>query len=508
VDVEVLRRQYSYHPAFSRIAGVLNFFPPEMQAEVRTDPWRWRGRLRRTLRFELEQRSLRSLRRNHATLAAMWPGFVRKSDEWFELDLDAMSLDEVRRHRDDVSKVVRAVSPACGFAVAYHAHDLTFLLTGLLERWFGAGDSLYAQVTSGLEGSATVDEAERLWELGRLLRTARADVLAAARGEVDSFERLAKTDPQVRSFLEAFDAFWRNHRHRGASYKDVIYPRWGDQKGELLRLVGSFAESDAESPRTLNREMADRRRRAQRELLARCKGLTLWRRPILKLLFRYNEIYMSERDNHRFYFDRVWHQLRRIYLSYGRRLAAAAVLESPDDVFFLGAGEVEQGLAGELDAAEARARVRVRRAVWDRTLRAQPPKFLIGYTACTTGAPRSKAGALVGIGASAGSVTGPVRIVYSATELPAVRDGESLVTRQTDPAWSTVLPRIGGLVLETGGVLAHGASLCREFDLPCVTALEHATSLLRNGDVVTVDGHNGLVTVADPHTAEPTASRA
>lgn len=496
VDVEVLARQYSYHPKFSRIAGVLNFFPREMQRAVQSAPWRWQGRLRRTLRFELQQRSLRSLRNNHATLAAMWPGFVEQSDRWFDIDLDAMTLEQIRRHREDLNRVVAIVSPACGFAVAYHAHDLTFVLTGLLERWFGDGDSLYAQATSGLEGSVTVEESEGLWRLGHLLRSVGPLVGAAAVGDVEAFERQAQMDAKGRSFLEAFEAFWRLHRHRGASYKDLIFPRWGDEKGELLKVVASFAESDVQSPRTLNAAMAELRRRTQRELLARCKGPTLWRRPILQWLFRYNEIYMSERDNHRFYFDRVWHQLRRIYLSYGRRLAKAGVLAAPDEVFFLGAAEVEQGLAGGLKAEDAKARVEVRQVMWETTLRVQPPKFLAGYTARSDGAETSEGGALLGIGASPGCVTGPVRVVYDVRELPSVRDGEILVTRQTDPAWSTVFARIGGLVLETGGVLAHGASLCREFDLPCVTAVENATTVFRDGDVVTVDGRMGRVAFA------------
>ncbi|HEY2750227.1 PEP/pyruvate-binding domain-containing protein [Phenylobacterium sp.] len=494
VDVDVLRRQYSYHPKFSRLAGILNFFPESLQAAVRNDPWRWAGRLRRTARFELAHRSLRSLRHNHAALAAMWPGFIKQSDGWFDVDLDALSLEQVKEHRTELNKVVSVVSPACGFAVAYHAHDLTFILTGLLEKWFGDGDALYAQATSGLDQSVTVAESEGLWRLAKLLRSTPPQVRAAARTGFDGFERLAKAASEGRIFLEVFDTFWKAHRHRGASYKDVIHPRWGDDKGQLLSLIAGFVDSDVLSPRALNEEMAELRRRTQRELLARCRGPALWRRPILKWLFRYNEIYMSERDNHRFYFDRVWYQLRRIYRTFGRRLAEDGVLEGPDDVFFLGAGEVELGLSGALDSAAVKARVQTRRRAWERTLRSQPPKFLAGYASHDCRA-SSDAEVLVGIGASPGRVTGPVRVVYDVRELSNVADGEILVTRQTDPAWSTVFARIGGLVLETGGVLAHGASLCREFDLPCVTAIDDATSLLRDGDLVTVDGRSGRVSV-------------
>lgn len=494
-DVEVIRKQYAYHPAFSRISGILNFFPRNMQQSVRHEAWLWRGRLKRTVRFEGQQRKLRSLAHNHRTLNALWPDFIAESDRWFALDLGSMSLEQIAAHRADLNKVVAVVSPACGFAVAYHAHDLTFILTGLLEQWFGEGDALYARVTSGLEGSITVDESEHVWALGQQLRNCDPALLRAAhRGDYESFEKLASNTPAGRAVLERFQSFWVSHRHRGASYKDLIFARWGDDRGTLLRLVASFTGSDAKSPRAANAEMAALRRKTQRELLDACRGLKAWRRPILRWLFRYNEIYMSERDNHRFYFDRVWYQLRRIYLAYGAKLVDAGVLSVPDDVFYLGTAEVEQALQGALDASEARARVAVRRRVWSETLKSQPPKFLVGYSPHDEGVATMGGHAHIGIGASPGIATGRARVVYEVSELHRIADGEILVTRQTDPAWSTIFGRIGGLVLETGGVLAHGASLCREFNLPCVTALERASVLFQDGDLLQVDGTTGRVT--------------
>jgi len=503
LDMEVLRRQYDYHPAFSRIAGIVNFFPSQMHALVRQGRWRWRGRLLRTIRFEFQQRRLRSLAHNHRTLAALWPGFVEQTDGWFELDLDAMSLEEIAAHRAELSKVVGVVSPACGFAVAYHAHDLTFVLTGLLERWFGDGDRLYALVTSGLDGSVTVAESQALWELADLLRAA-APVLDAARSaEWGSTVAAAERTDAGRRFLAAFEAFWFGHRHRGASYKDLVHTRWGDDKGQLLALLLGYTSNDGRSPREQNEAMAGIRRRTQAELLARCRGLHRWRRPLLRWLFRYNEIYMSERDNHRYYFDRVWYQLRRIYLSHGRRLVRDGVLEAADDIFYLGAAEVDQALRGELDGHEASARVGVRRRVWNETLRVQPPKFLKGYSPFDDAPPPSGQRNWKGISASPGIATGRARIIHDVRELPRLCEGEILVTRQTDPAWSVVFPRISGLVLETGGVLAHGASLCREFNLPCVTALERATLVISDGDTVTVDGTRGRVSVVDSKPAIP-----
>ena len=83
-------------------------------------------------------------------------------------------------------------------------------------------------------------------------------------------------------------------------------------------------------------------------------------------------------------------------------------------------------------------------------------------------------------------------MIYDVRELSAVKDGDILVTRQTDPSWTTVFGRIGGLVLETGGVLSHGTSLCREYGLPCVTAVEQATVRIPDGARVELVGGEGL----------------
>jgi rifampicin phosphotransferase len=83
--------------------------------------------------------------------------------------------------------------------------------------------------------------------------------------------------------------------------------------------------------------------------------------------------------------------------------------------------------------------------------------------------------------------------VRDVAELARVLDGEILVARQTDPGWTPAFSRLAGLVLETGGVLAHGASLCREYGLPCVTAVGSATADIRDGEELVLNGSEGWI---------------
>jgi pyruvate,water dikinase len=207
---------------------------------------------------------------------------------------------------------------------------------------------------------------------------------------------------------------------------------------------------------------------------------------------------MAIRDNHRFYVDRNWYQVRRIYRSYGARLARAGVLKTGDDVFFLGIAEVRSALEKNLTGEQAARRVEVRRQTWQRTLREQGPKFLRGWAPYeTTPIGGSVERELRGIAASPGSAVSVARIVYDVSGLSAVKDGEILITRQTDPSWTTIFGRISGLVLETGGVLSHGTSLCREYGLPCVTAVERATVRIPEGSRIELHGSTGIIRILE-----------
>jgi pyruvate,water dikinase len=505
VDVAVVRRMYEYQPRLARIQGILNFVPRNQQDAFSKAPWRWRGRLRRILSYEFSNRRMRALANNYRFVQAQWPAYVSKSNAWLDMDLNSLSLPELRAHQANVQAEMAAVGPPCAIAVLSHASDLHLLLTGLLSRWLShtgmSGETLYARISSGLDDSETLQENEELWELAESVRALgpRAVDIALQRNW-DQFKSALSGSPKAAQLIAAFERFWHQHRHLGSSYKDLIWPRWGDDINLCFSMLAGYVGSKAERPSDIHARSARARRDAQRELLNALRGP--WaplRRWALTRLFRYNELYMAVRDNHRFYVDRNWYEVRRICLCFGARLAHTGVLQDRNDVFFLGLQELELALDGQLDASEACRRIEVRRKVWQTTLRRQGPKFLQGWAPFEETVV-SRAGAdrqLQGIAASPGSATGAARVVYDVSGLTAVKDGEILVTRQTDPSWTTVFGRIGGLVLETGGVLSHGTSLCREYGLPCVTAVERATVRIPDGSRVELLGNLGVVRLLD-----------
>ena len=102
---------------------------------------------------------------------------------------------------------------------------------------------------------------------------------------------------------------------------------------------------------------------------------------------------------------------------------------------------------------------------------------------------------LIGQPASPGVATGTVRCIRGASDLGKFRRGEVLVCDAIQPTMTHLVPLASAIVERRGGMLIHGAIIARELGIPCVNGVRSAAETLKNGDLVTVDGHLGIVTV-------------
>ena len=101
---------------------------------------------------------------------------------------------------------------------------------------------------------------------------------------------------------------------------------------------------------------------------------------------------------------------------------------------------------------------------------------------------------LSGFGVSGGVVEGIARVLTS-PDFAEVEPDEVLVAHTTDPSWSSIMFISSALVMDIGGSLSHAAVVARELEIPCVVNTQTGTSVIRTGDRVRVDGHEGTVEV-------------
>jgi phosphoenolpyruvate synthase/pyruvate phosphate dikinase len=185
---------------------------------------------------------------------------------------------------------------------------------------------------------------------------------------------------------------------------------------------------------------------------------------------------------------------KRALLEEAERLVQAHVLGEKEDIFYLTLQElhdvvrtnqVEEQLIGQ------------RRDAFRSYQPLTPPRVLTSDGEVFAGTYRRDglpAGALVGLPVSAGTIEGRARVILDIAQAD-LEAGDILVTAYTDPSWTPVFVAIRGLVTEVGGLMTHGAVIAREYGLPAVVGVEHATQLIRDGQRIRVHGTDGYVEI-------------
>ncbi len=180
----------------------------------------------------------------------------------------------------------------------------------------------------------------------------------------------------------------------------------------------------------------------------------------------------------------------------GVRLVERGLAERPEDAALLGSTEITDYLEGESDHAYVERAIGERQVLRRRWQRYGPPPVLgeepdrgLDIDASAV-APEQ---VLHGRPACRGSARGRVRIVHTLGEATQVLPGEVLVCPEPLFELSPLFGIVAAVVAESGGLLDHAATLAREYDVPAVFGVEHATERLHNGQEVGVDAVEGLV---------------
>ncbi|MET9211448.1 MULTISPECIES: rifamycin-inactivating phosphotransferase [unclassified Nocardia] len=179
------------------------------------------------------------------------------------------------------------------------------------------------------------------------------------------------------------------------------------------------------------------------------------------------------------------------------RLVRDGVLRDPEDIYYLRFDELGEVVRTQQADAEL---IDERKDAFRSYRTLTPPRVLTSDGEALTGAYRRAdlpPGALPGMAVSAGTIEGRARVVSDIGQAD-LDPGDILVTAYTDPSWTPLFVAIRGLVTEVGGLMTHGAVIAREYGLPAVVGVEHATTLIRDGQRIRVHGTDGYVEILTP----------
>jgi phosphohistidine swiveling domain-containing protein len=359
-------------------------------------------------------------------------------------------------------------------------------LNTLLAEYVGAADAalLALEVTQGGENPSQMIDGE-IWELAALARANKA--VAAILSSTPAAEALTalRAEKGAADFVVAFDALIERHGARSQGWT-ITWPTWGERPEAPLALIRAQLERPGVAPDELAASCAERRSAATARALA---AIPPDKHDEFHQLVKQLDGYVTVREDRAYWQMVLTGEVRHALLRTGEQLVKAGRIEGAHDVMFLELPELEGG-AGDL-----RGVVRERRAEWERWSRVKPPPFIGTPGEISAAAPVSTQDELRGAPASRGTVTGAARILRSVEEGDRLQPGDILVCHMTTPAWTPLFSLAAGIVTETGGPLSHPAITAREYGIPAVLAVKDATSLISDGQVVTVDGAAGTVTL-------------
>lgn len=391
-----------------------------------------------------------------------------------------------------------------GFQI--HGTAVLYALRAMLDRVYGDEAALvFADLITGLpKRTTTMQENLELWELADEIR--RVPELRALFDESDPdtfFDRLA-AHPQGAAAAAAHRAIVARHGHRGHADRDFWFPRRAEDPGIDYRSIQALLSADgADRPDAHEERLLENRARVTAEVLARLRGLPFGaaRAKVFSTMLDYAHQFLVLRDDQRHYTDRVTFSKKRAFQEVGRRLHERGRLTDPLDFYFLTKTELFEHLRGHAPERLVAAKIRGRRRNFEQFLdrSVTPPQFLstgLEWTEPTASSAVTDGhdGVLRGLPTSRGEVTGRARVVRDLADIGRLEQGDILITNSTDPGWTPVFSIISGLVLETGGLLAHGSCLSREYRLPAVT-VPRACDLIADGTRITVDGTTGRVSL-------------
>lgn len=491
-NASVLEEVFTYNPKFSRTIELLNYFPQKDQDRIARADTKIVARIWAEVRIMVLDNEGVILRTDKAY--KKWAAsFMAVTGRFDTLDLPSLEdhqlYDEYMRIREASLKHFQLIR----YGMVTHSIGMNLMVKRWLMDWLDdRSGTLYSRLISGLEDNKTIKTNIAIARLARWAQRDPSTLEVLSTTSSNEFLSILGMDSRLQGFREELDRFLREYGHRSHT-REMYFPRWADDPTLVIDVVRSLMTSEIGDLEKIEKDRMRERKETEKEVMERIARLRYGhlRKVVFRPILHFAQTYLMFRENQRFYLDHLIYRWRRLFLEYGRRLAARGSLADETDIFFLSKEETFELME---KGGDVKGMVAERRAEFDRYRNVLPPKFLRGNVefddTVVRGADTVR---ITGVSASPGVVTGRIRVVESIENLPAVREGEIMVTSNTDPGWTAVFSKLGGLVTETGGILSHGAVVSREYGIPAVTAVKDATTFFRTGQRVTLDGNEGTV---------------
>ncbi|MEO6857853.1 MAG: rifamycin-inactivating phosphotransferase [Solirubrobacteraceae bacterium] len=396
----------------------------------------------------------------------------------------------------DIQELKRILFDPRSHQVFMTAMEATWWLNEHLQKWLGeknAADTL----TQSVPHNVTSEMGLALLDVADVIRP-HPEVVAFLQHVED--ENFLDELPKLAGGREARDAiraYLDKYGMRCVGEVDITKPRWSERPTTLVPMIlGNIKNFE---PGAGERRFEQGREEAwckEQELLGRLRPLPDGDRKAdaAQRMIDRVRTFIGYREYPKYGIVSRYFVYKQALLEDAERLVQAHVLRERKDICYLTFQELhEVARTNQVDDQLISRRKDAFRSYQGLT----PPRVLTSdgeVIAGTYGRDDLPAGALVGLPVSGGTVEGRARVVLDMAQAD-LEAGDILVTTYTDPSWTPLFVTIKGLVTEVGGPMTHGAVIAREYGLPTVVGVEHATQLIQDGQQIRVHGTDGYVEI-------------
>ena len=396
----------------------------------------------------------------------------------------------------DVQELKRILFDPQSHQVIMAAMQATWWLNEQVQAWLGE-KNVVDTLTQSVPHNVTSEMGLALLDVADVIRT-HPDVVAFLQHvEDEGFLDELPTLAGGREARDAIQAYLDKYGMRCVGEIDITKPRWNERPTMLVPMIlGNIKNFE---PGAGERRLEQGRQNAwkkEQELLARLRALPDGERKAeeAKRMIDRVRTFIGYREYPKYHMVSRYFVYKQALLNDAERLVQAHVLREKEDIFYLTFRELNDVVrTNQVDDQLIRQRKDAFRSYQALT----SPRVLTSDGEVVAGTYRRvdvPAGALVGLPVSAGTIEGRARVILDMAEAD-LEAGDILVTAYTDPSWTPVFVAIKGLVTEVGGLMTHGAVIAREYGLPAVVGVEHATRLIRDGERIRVHGTDGYIEI-------------
>ncbi len=401
----------------------------------------------------------------------------------------------------DIQEMRRILFDPQSHQVFMSAMEATWWLNDHLQEWLGE-KNVADTLTESVPNNVTSEMGLALLDVADVIRP-HSDVVAFLQHVEDvgfADEDFLDELPRLAGGQEARDAIqdWLDkYGMRCVGEIDITRPRWSERPTTLVPLILSNIKNfePGEAKRRFEQGQQEAWAKEQ-ELLERLPDLPDGEQKAEEVKRMINRVrtFIGYREYPKYGMISRYFVYKQALLEEAERLVQAHVLREKEDLFYLTFQELQDVVrTNQVDdqlISERKVAFKLYQAL-------MPPRVLTSDGEAVAGSYRRDdvpAGALAGLPVSAGTVEGRARVILDMAEAD-LEPGDILVTTSTDPSWTPLFVAIKGLVTEVGGLMTHGAVIAREYGLPAVVGVEHATQLIQDEQRIRVHGTDGYVEI-------------